>query len=202
MAKLGKIAALLAVGLPALLFGPIIVSSIYWFLGVIWGIYVPWTWVLLGSFAVLIPLLFWTEWKSGGSYYTTEVLSRYGQSDDSRPFVTGFSDVDSLVNFVRRPRDPYIGLVELFLWGPRQILEAATTLRDVRGVAAVDRNRAAEILTLLQQRDHVDLKDLVSNGGSNTSAAVSYLVFYDWIGISQDKARVWIETASRDALKR
>jgi energy-coupling factor transporter transmembrane protein EcfT len=201
-AKRWTVAVLLAVGLPALLFGPVILSSIYWFLAVVWGIYFSWSWAFLGSLVVLVPLLFWTEWKSGGSYYASAVLSSYGKSDDSATLATGFSDVDALVNFAEHPRDPMIGLVELFLWGPRQVLEAFATLRDTRQVAGADRHRAAEILTSLQLRDHADLRSLVSSGQAQTGMAVAYLIYYDWVGISADKSRIWIESASRQILVR
>ena len=119
--KLGIFARLLF-GLPALLFGPIILSSIYWVIGLLWGMYVPWTWVFLGLLIVLVPLLFWTEWRNGGSYYGDAVRSTHKISDGLRVPMTGLWDVDFIMWYGRRPRDLTIGLTELFLWGPRQIL--------------------------------------------------------------------------------
>jgi len=195
-------AVLLAIGLPALCLGPFIVACIYWLLVALWGFYVPWLWMLLGTFAVLVPLLFWTEWRTRGSFYTTSVLATYGNRSDLPPPVTGFSDVDGLIRFVRHPRDPYVGLIELFLWGPRQILEAITTIHDSGCVAAADRNCAAEILRMLVLTDHADVKALASGRQSEVGMAIAYLVYYDWIGISADRTKVWIETASRDVFRR
>jgi hypothetical protein len=199
--KLG-VAVLLALGLPSLCFGPFIMGCIYWLLALIWGLYVPWTWMLLGTFAVFVPLLFWTEWRTRGSFYTTTVLSTYGNSGDPSRLVTGLGDVDGLIGFVRCPRDPYVGLVELFLWGPRQVLEAMTTIRDLRRLASADRNYVAEILRGLASTDHADLKTLVAGRPGVTRMAVAYLVYYEWIGISADGSKVWIESSSRDVLKR
>jgi hypothetical protein len=199
-AKKGEVAVLLILGLPALLFGPFIVSSIYWLLGVLWSLYVPWSWVFLGSLAVLVPLLFRMEWRSGGTYYTAAVLSTYTNSYDSQTLLTGLADVDGLINFVKHPRDPAIGLVELFLWGPRQILEAVRMLRSMRQVAAADRKRAADALAALLACDHADLNSLFPGGGAGAGIVIAYLAWYDWIGISKDKGRMWIDTESRKVL--
>ena len=199
--KLG-VAVLLAFGLPSLCFGPFIMGCIYWLLALIWGLYVPWTWMLLGTFAVFVPLLFWTEWRTRGSFYTTSVLSSYGNSRDPSALMTGLGDVDGLISFVRCPRDPYVGLVELFLWGPRQVLEAMTTIRDLRRLAPADRNCAAEILRGLALTDHMDVKAIAPGREGGVGLAIAYLVYYDWVGISADRSRVWMESASRGVVGR
>jgi hypothetical protein len=200
VARKWKIAVLLSVGMPALFFGPIILSSIYWLLGLMWGMYVPWSLVFLGTCATLIPLLFWTEWRSGGSYYADAVLSTHESPADSPALFTGLADVDSLLRSAEHPRDQAIGLVELFLWGPRQILEAVRTLRGLRQIHAANRTRAVELLLMLKARDHADLTELAPTGDADAAGAIAYLLWYDWIGISKSAGRVWIESESRKVL--
>jgi hypothetical protein len=199
-ARKAKVFALLLFGVPALFFGPVILGSIYWLLGLIWGFYVPWIWVFLGSFIVLTPLLFWTEWRTGGSYYTDAILSTHSKSDRAGLPLTGLSHLDFLVGFARHPRDPAIGLVELFLWGPRQILEALRTLRGVRAFAAVNRQRAAEILLALLACNHADPAILMPRGDSAAAMVGAYMLWYDWIGVAKDNHRVWLDSDSRAIL--
>jgi hypothetical protein len=197
--KLG-IAAQLLFGLPALLFGPITLSSIYWVTGLLWGMYVPWTWVFLASLIVLVPLLFWTERRSGGDYYAVAVRSTHGSSDGLRFPMTGLLDVDLILSYRRNPRDVGIGLVELFLWGPRQILEAKRTFWGMAHLSMVSRSRAAEMLLTIERCDHVDLTTLCGND-VDSGNVIAYLVWYDWIGISADTHRAWLESDSREVLE-
>src|ERR1700733_9625521 len=83
-------------GLLALLFGPVVISCIYWVVSLLWGFYVPWTWIFWGSCLILIPLLFWTERRTGSDYYAAAVLSL---SAPLQTPLSGLSDVDALVGF-------------------------------------------------------------------------------------------------------
>jgi len=188
LARKGGVAARFVLGVPALFVGPFIISAMYWTIALIWGFYVPWMWIFLVSFVVLVPLLFRMEWRSGGSYYSDAVLSTHTASEYPRKFVTGMGDVDELINFARHPRDPAIGLVELFLRGPRQF-------------GAVDRRQAAEVLSALAGCAHAELKSLTSGGKLGARIVVAYLAWYDWVGISEDQTRVWIESDARTILK-
>jgi hypothetical protein len=66
--------------LPATLFGPFILTCLYWAVAIFWGHYLPWMWVFGGSCLVLIPLLFRTEWKTKGSYFSTPSWPRSAQT--------------------------------------------------------------------------------------------------------------------------
>jgi hypothetical protein len=195
------IAAGLAFGLPALLFGPIVLSSIYWVIGLMWDMYVPWTDVFGGSLILLVPLLFWTEWRNGGSYYSEAILAVNDPADRDTIPSLGMDDVDLVVGFGTNPRAVSLTLVELFLWGPRQVLEAVRMLRCMGRLRRVDRSRAAALLGgLLRIPGHIELKQLIAGTNATDGVAVAYLVWYGWIGISADADRVWIESESRNIL--
>jgi len=196
-AKQLAVLALLAVGLPALFLGPIVISSIFWMVGILWGFYLPWTWVFAGSFVLLVPLLFRTERRTGGNYYADSVLANRDTSAAVPMFLLAFTNIGSLVALGQRPRDPAIALVELFLWGPRQILDAVRTLRGVRMVAAANRSRVVNIFLALRTCDHADIPALFPGGDAEGGLALAYLLWYGWIGVSKDASRVWLESESR-----
>ncbi|MGD0460894.1 MAG: hypothetical protein ABSB74_00235 [Tepidisphaeraceae bacterium] len=195
-----KIVALLTFGIPALFFGPIVLTSMYWAIALLWGFYLHWEWMFFGSVVILVPMLFWTEWHSGGSFYTDAVISSF----DAPPMLPlGLTDIDRLVRFMRNPRAETIGLVELFLWGPRQVLEAATQFRRQRLLAAVNRPHAAHVLDILKAVDHANVEELLeSESDARTFPALAYLISFDWIGVSKDGKRVWVSSDSRNILNR
>jgi hypothetical protein len=202
--RAGGILLRLIFGLPALLVGPIILSSIYWLIAIQWDLYIPWTWVFQGSIILLVPLLFWTEWRHGGTYYGDSIRWAHPTPDDmpTPAPLTGIGDIDFVIAFARNPRDVGITLVELFLWGPRQLLEAVVAARGMWQLRASDRHQAAELLRTLQTRDRAEINELIPQNNIPAGAAVAYLVWYDWIGVSADAQRVWIESESREILKR
>jgi hypothetical protein len=124
-------------------------------------------------------------------------------SPDPVPRV-GLADVDAVIKFVRTPRTPAIGFVELFLWGPRQVLDAADKMVHVRLLRNASRLCAAGILVGLLKADHADIGQLKSQGqqAAEIAAALSYCVWFGWIGISKDGRRVWLDSDSRDLLYR
>ncbi|HZL37864.1 MAG TPA: hypothetical protein VFC78_21280 [Tepidisphaeraceae bacterium] len=196
-----KIIFLLLVGLPAMFFGPFIMALIYGAVGLSWGFLIPWSWALAASVVIFLPLLFLSEWRTKGSYYTDAIASSF----DYEPMASvGFSDIDALIRFVQNPRGEVIGLVEIFLWGPRQVLEAAVNVSRVRLFKGVSRTRAAEILAKLNASDHAEVEQLMKSydEATKTLAALAYLIWYDWIGVCKDGRRVWLGSDGQSRLRR
>jgi hypothetical protein len=190
----------LAVGLPACLFGPLVIGSVYWLLALIWtgsfALYVHGLWFFLGTAVLVIPLAFWTERRTRGRFLDEAVLD----SARDRPMLhTGFADVDAIFNFATHPRLPAAGIVELILWGPRQVLDAAETVGRVRAVAKADRARAAALLLYLCTHHTeggggavpTDVPVPADCPAPEWCRAIAYLLVYDCIAISTDGSRMW-----------
>jgi hypothetical protein len=189
-----SIGALVLVGVPASFLGPFICACVIWFIAMQWGHYLSWTWTFAGLSITLIPLLFWTEWKEKGSYFTDAVLRA---ESFERVAPTGSLDVDLLISFARNPAFVAIGWTELFQWGPRLLLEAGNRLMHVRMFHRVDRKVVAEIISVLKRVDHADLEQLPLEGFSMTErySALAYALWYGWIGISRDNRRIWLNVS-------
>jgi hypothetical protein len=137
------------------------------------------------------------ERRTGGAYFAEAVLTTRDTPDSLPVALLAFSSIGSVIALARRPRDSAIGLVELFLWGPRQILEAFRIVRGVSIVARANRGRASAILSVLQARDHPDVPVLVPASDAEGGLAVAYLLWYGWIGCSKNANRVWLDSESR-----
>jgi hypothetical protein len=197
--KLGII-ALLAFGVPATFFGPVILASLYWVAALHFGNY-SWFWIFVISCLVLIPLLFRMEWKTRGEYFSDAVSSTFAAG--TSPWI-GFGTFGAAIQFGQSPRVPTIGLVELFLWGPRQILDAVGKFAHIRLLKFTSRQRVAQLLSQLMKVDHLTLDQLQSSGKPSTDlySAIAYCVWYDWIGVSKDGQKIWLDSDSRQKLSR
>lgn len=199
-----RIAALLAAGLPACLFGPLVIGSVYWLLALIWtgsfALYVRGFWFFLGTAVLVIPLAFRTERRTRGRFLDEAVID---SARGDRPVLrTGLADVDAIFNFAMQPRLPAAGIVELILWGPRQVLDAVETVGRVRAVAPADRARTAALLLHVCAR-HAEGAGAVPTGVPVPAdcavpewyRAIACLLVYDCIAVSADGSRMWPDNA-------
>jgi hypothetical protein len=193
------VATMLVIGIPMLLLGPLILGTLFWFAtGMLLRFY-PWSWFFWGFVVVLIPLLFWTERGTRGTYFADTVVAAGGASP--LPYLAG-AEIGMLVSFATSPRVAASGFVELFLTGPRLVLDAIDKIRRARHVRDVDRDRAAHVVARLRQFDQGIAPDQI-NPGEPVSAVIpvlAYLLFHDWIGISKTGDRVWLLGDARRAL--
>lgn len=199
----GRIALHIAVGVPCLLIGPIILSSIYFALAVMWfGAYASWSLIFWGSIVVLVPLLFWTERRTHGNYFSDTV--REANPDGTRSVsYAALGSVGMLAAFIANPRLSASGFVELFLFGPRMILEAVASLQRVRALRGVHRGRAADLLAdLLGRPSGTDMEQVLHEGESVESLlpCIAYLLYYEWIDISTTRDRIWVLSDARVSL--
>ena len=198
----GKIFALLVFGFPMLFVGPFLMACIFWFAA--WhfvGSDAPaWTTWFWGLFSTMIPLLFWTEYRTRGALFADAVISSGGAS--SVPYLAG-PELGMLISFATSPRVAASGFVELFLVGPRCVLEAFGKLRGARRLHGVNVDRAAEVVADLRRFDQgVPIHRLAHEGEDITAVLrpLAYLLFHDWVGISAAGDRVWLNSDSKRTL--
>jgi hypothetical protein len=198
----GKIFSLLVLGIPMLFVGPFLMACVFWFAA--WhfmGSDAPeWTTWFWGLVITMIPLLFWTQYRSRGSYFADTVISSGGAS--SAPYLAG-PELGMLISFATNPRVAASGFVELFLVGPRFVLDAMAKLHGARRLRGANVDRAADIVVDLRRFDQgVPIHRLAREG--ETVAAIlpslAYLIFHDWVGISAAGDRVWLQSESKRTL--
>jgi hypothetical protein len=198
----GKIFSLLVLGMPMLFVGPFLMACIFWFAA--WhfmGSDAPaWTTWFWGLVMVMIPLLFWTEYRSRGSYFADAVISSGGAS--SVPYLAG-PELGMLISFATNPRVAASGFVELFLVGPRFVLDAIAKLHGARRLRGANVDRAADIVVDLRRFDQgVPIHRLAREGETVDVIlpSLAYLIFHDWVGISAAGDRVWLHSESKRIL--
>jgi hypothetical protein len=196
----GGIATLLLIGVPMLFIGPLALASLFWFATLNLFGYYPWTWFFWGFVVILIPLLFWTERRTRGGFLADTVIEAGGGSE--LPYLLG-GDLGLLISFATNPRVTMSGFIEIFLTGPRFVLDAFEKMNRARRVRSVDQDRAAAIVADLLRTDRgVPIQSLVRPGErlATLDVSLAYLLFFDWIGLSKDRSRVWILTEARQRL--
>ncbi len=108
-----------------------------------------------------------------------------------------------LISVVANPRVTVSGFVDIFLTGPRFVLDALDKLRNANRVRGINLDRAAEIVATLNRADSgipVEQLRRPNDAQGQLGGALAYLLFYEWIGISKNADRVWLESAARKRL--
>ena len=193
-----KIAALLAFGIPTLVLGPLMLGLLIEVVFLLWGRFLPWQWVFAGSFAFGLPLLFWTAARHTPAYFDDAIISM----DPPQLAVAEVLGLSGLSAFAQNPEAAAIGFTEIALWGPWQTLDALGKIRGMLRLKSVDRARAAEILATLKNIDHMEVSERSRRDGDAGAnlAALAYLIWYDWVGVSKDSQKVWLLSDSRKLL--
>jgi len=91
---------------------------------------------------------------------------------------------------------------ELMLFVPRMVFEGFATLWGMRMVGAADVGEVANVLTELVSTEHgVQLEDLRGGGDElGLGRVISFLLFYEWVGVSEDGRKVWALSETREAM--
>lgn len=196
----------LVLGAPLTLISPFVLGSIFWVVsGLLFESWYHWGWFFLALAVITIPLLFRLELKSGGDYLSDTMkdvgppLPGAGEMTMKAHVAIGpFAGL--AVSMVTSPRVSSAGLVEIFLMGPRMIVSGIRRLRQVRAFPPIDSRLASRIIARLLSHDSgLRLEELPKDGvGSDQLLSVlRWLAYYDWIGISEAKDRVFLYSESR-----
>jgi hypothetical protein len=190
-----RIALLLLFGLPSLFIGPFLAGAIFWGLTARYGYRLDLSLVMLYSSAVVIPLLFWEEYKTEGTFLSRAV-AKYRES-------SSYGDFSNQQIFVYDPRLECIGWIEVSLWGPRQVLAAIGRIRAMAAIQSADRNQARSILLRLATSEFgIPVSKLLDGEALNINgySAIAYLLFFDWVAASFDTNTVWASSETKAAL--
>ena len=153
--------------------------------------------LVLVLFLVLMPIAFFFEWRTEGGYFMRRL--REIQAGDG-----GWYWAISRDRTWRWHARQGAAQWELFLFAPRQVFAGFAKLRGMRMVALPDTSRAAEILAQLAASDRGIPVESLRRAGEHQlalSQALSYLLFYDWVGSGESGEKVWLLTQSREELK-
>lgn len=198
----GQIFTNLLIGVPMLFFGPFLMACVFWF--AMWnfrhGDTWPWSWFFWGLAATMIPLTLWTEHRTRGSLFADIVVGSGGASPV--PYLAG-PEIGMLVSFAANPRVAASGFVELFLIGPRFVLQGLSKLRSAKVLRGVNVERAAIMIADLRRFDQgVAIHQLAhpDEPVGDVLQPLAYLLFHGWVGISSSGDRVWLFSESKRAL--
>jgi hypothetical protein len=123
-----------------------------------------------------------------------------GFEDRTAPAFPAAEMVSPLAGFVTHPRVAASGFVEIFLLGPRLLLDGLARLRRYWTLRDVALDTPAKIVAYLAR---------FSGGVPATSefdtdrpmidypSALHVLIAHDWIGVSADRQRMWLLSTAR-----
>lgn len=199
-----KIILLLVIGLPFSLLGALMLGTMFWFTALLLGYGWPWSWFFGGLTALTVPLLYHLEIRQGRQYLGDAVQGEHAPSSACRALgrVAG-PHMAMMAALVTNPRATAAGFVELFLWGPRQVVGAIGQLRAVLALRGVDRPRAADLLSRLAIQPKGCALTTLLGAGEKVAviyAPLAYLAYHDWIGLSANCDRAWSLSQTRQTL--
>lgn len=186
-------------GLPASLLGPFVVATLFWMACLPWGYWLPWGESFAGAAAVLLPALYLLEIRTSGNFLSERVEDLTPLPPIARGIFT-IGQFGAIAALATNPRATSTLATEIFLFGPRLVVEAVRQLRLRRYARGADLKRAASILsTLSQLHDGIPTEDLLRRNESpqTLAPALTYLAFHDWIGVGNRGAKVWLLTEAR-----
>jgi hypothetical protein len=96
-------------------------------------------------------------------------------------------------------------LIEIMLFGPRNVMQAWHGWDQRKALANVDRARAAEALDQLYAAEGGVQTSVLARKDEMPEAlalVLRYLILHDWIGLSKDGTRVWMLTDARKRFDR
>lgn len=193
-----KAIAMFLCGIPLSVFGPFVISGIFWLAYLPWGRQpVAWEWFFWVAMILVVPSLYRLEWRSQGNYF-----SQAAREFTPGPRVrVGFGSVGVLAAAFTNPRPIVAGLVDIFLIGPRLVIGAWEKVRWRRLAKGVNRDRAGEILRTLATSGGIPPERLLAHGESQEQLArtLTYLLFFDCIGAAQDGSKVWLLSQAKES---
>jgi hypothetical protein len=200
----------LALGIPLSLVGPVVMTGLIWFTvlsGFQRGISL---WLLFGiCVLVMVPLEYWTEMRSRGNFLEEAIGGgRATASGVGGQLFLDFASMMCMSNtsmyytYYGRGADP-AGIVELMLWGPRQVLSAIHNWRLMRRFREIDLGREGRILLCLMSAStgvKIDQLMLPKETRANLVPSIAYLAYYDWVGVAEAGDKVWLLSEGRERL--
>jgi len=147
----------------------------------------PAAWTYWLSYFALLPLLFWHTRVLGNYSEVTEAA--WGMDDPSKTASRGEWNM-GVVGIL-------VGVyTEILLWPYRAVWRAWDAWNEKEQHRGVDRPLAVSVLFELQvEGKGLELRKLGLPSDAGTT--LSYLLHYDWIGVSKNRDRIWISTEGK-----
>jgi len=195
---------MILLGLPASLLGPVVVATLYWLAAMPWGYSFDWMTVFGWTALVMLPALYILEIRTKGNYLSERVDEMTPLPPIARGIFT-LGEFGAIAALATNPRTTSTLFTEVFLFGPRLVVDAIRQLRLRMYARGADVKRAASILaTLTELHDGIPTEDLLrANESARTLApTLAYLAFHDWIGVGNSGGKVWLLSDARRVLER
>jgi hypothetical protein len=189
-----RITAKFAIGISLSFLGPAVIASIvHRFLGRTETGLLDWTSLFLFS-CLLIPIVYYAEWRSRGNFFVDEMRAQ-GAGTDSSYIPASYGEFR-----LRQGAAVAALFTEILLLAPRLVFSALFDLRQRVELTYDELTRAAEIvLELYDVTNGIPVADLRRGSESPQSLRriFQYLRFHDWIGVSKRGDNVWLLTTAR-----
>lgn len=194
-------------GLPLCFVAAVMLGSIFWFsFGLMFNVGYPWHIWVLGTALITIPLLFRMEIKTKGDFLGGVMRDVDTDFRTSSPAVHAAALMPAAFlgvvayHAAANPRASTAGFVEVFITGPRWVLNGLRHLRRVGKIPHVDPQHAASVVQRLLNHDSgLTANDLsaICESRDQLQETLIWLAFYGWIGVSTKNDRVYIYSESR-----
>lgn len=167
---------------------------------------VPWTWLFGGLAVLMVPLLVRLELRTAGRYLSGALapgarpVTLTGRLPGLYVGMAGLAWVPVLAN----PGGVVAGVVEVFLTGPRVLLNGVRAWSWRRWVGGVDLRRAAEIVGVLAGRSGgLEIRALCRGGEqpAGVQPTLVWLALDGWIGVAEREPKVYLYTRARELLR-
>jgi hypothetical protein len=168
------------------LLGPLCVATFMW-LGFARGSgQMSWGACFAISVLIVVPLVFGIERLTRGSFLE-DTAGNFTNSGSW--FATGLAGRGMLG----------VMLVEIWLWGPRMVFSATGHISKSQTSANADRKVAAAIVCklLVQEGGLPAVEVLEGIPETDSVPALAFLLRYEWVGISKDGSRIWLDSTAR-----
>lgn len=202
--------ARIAFGAPLCFVPALVLGTMFWFAGSTfldtWG---AWSWYFLLAAVVTIPLLFKLELRTNGDYLG-DVARNLGPSVSGGELLSlaahlGMGTLAGLgATTLANPRMAASGITEIFLAGPRMILNGKRHFDYLRVLKNVSLERTSLLLSQLMAATQAkSVAELCRKGESRVDLipVLCWLKLHEWIGVSEHSDKVILFSESRDKLK-
>jgi hypothetical protein len=189
-ASVAGVRTLLVSGALLSLLGPICVGTFLWLFSMRGSGQLNWVECFSISVLVVVPLLYAIERWTRGTFLEDNAERFTGGGSWFGMGIAGRGMVGIL-------------LVEIWLWGPRMVYSATSRIGQARGGETADRKVAAAIICKLLAHDGglPAVQVLEGIAESDSVPALAFLLCYEWVGISKDGTRIWLDSTTRKLLE-
>ncbi|HXE55141.1 MAG TPA: hypothetical protein VN541_19115 [Tepidisphaeraceae bacterium] len=200
-----RMLGMLLTGFVLSLLAPLFLTMLYYWVLRLWSyhypMHLPWVFGILA--AICCISLYRLEWLAQGGSLQPPRDVRQPKPDPGSPAET-YGHLGTLGAVLAHKRTPMSAVSEIFLFGPQMVIAAVRKMLIHRRASGANRKRIVEILSILMKLPSGAATDKMLAEGEapdQLSRALSYLLFYDWIGISRDGTKVWALTETRREMK-